>query len=140
MENTYAGFKNGMQLTGHNGYTEPTSAWEFQTLEGAGAICSNTADMMKYLSANIEAKQPFVETHKPRADYGKKSKIGLSWIILNTKDTDLELHFHNGGSGGFRSAMLFSQEHQMGVVVMGNSIQSVDEIGIRIMELIDKKK
>lgn len=140
MNNTYAGFKNDIQLTGYNGFGQSTPAWEFQTLGGAGNIRSCTEDMMQYLLANIEARQPFVETHKFRADFGKKSKIGLGWIIFNIEDTGLELHFHDGGSGGFRSAILFSEEHQMGVIALANSIQSVDEIGIRIMELIGKEK
>lgn len=140
MDNTYAGFKENMQITGHNGYGDPTAAWEQQVLGGAGAIRSNTADMMKYLTANIKAEQPFAEAHTPRADMGKASKIGLAWITLYPEDTDLELLFHNGGSGGFRSAMLFSKDKQMGVVVLGNSVESVDKIGIRIMELIDEKK
>lgn len=140
MNHTFGEYKPQRQVTGHNGYGEPTAAWEDLTLEGAGAIRSSTSDMMKYLITNINEDPPFGETHTPRADYGEKTKMGLGWLTIFPKNTNLELLFHNGGSGGFKSTMLFSKEKQMGVVVLSNSIQSVDGIGIRIMELVDRQQ
>lgn len=139
MINTYAAFKEDTQIAGHNGYGKPTSQWEFQCLHGAGAVRSNTTDLMKYMITNLQAQFPFAETHNHLADFGEKNKIGLAWITIHTKDTNLELLFHNGGTGGYRSALLFSKEKQIGVVVLANSIQSVDAIGIRILELLEKQ-
>jgi len=140
MNNTYASFKDNTQITGHKGNGKPTSAWEFQTFKGAGSIRSSTADMMKYIIANLQSQFPYGETHNPRADFGKKYKIGLGWLTIFPKDTNLELLFHNGGTGGFRTAILFSKEKQMGVIVLANSIQSVDAIGFRIIELLEKQR
>lgn len=139
MANTYADFIDEKQVTGHNGYGKPTSAWELKALKGAGSIRSNTADLMKYMIANIQSKFPFEETHHFKADFDEKTKIGLAWLTIYPKDTNLELLFHNGGTGGFRSTLLFSKETQQGVVVLSNGIHSVDAIGIRIMEFLEKQ-
>ncbi len=140
MQDTYAAYKAQTQIMGHNGYGEPTSQWEIPTLKGAGAIRSNTADMMQYLTANIQNKAPFATTHPCRADFGGMGTIGLGWLTIYPENTDLELYFHNGGTGGFRSAILFSKKQQIGIVALANSIQSVDALSIRIVELLAKQQ
>lgn len=138
MDASFAGYKPNKQITGHNGFGEPTAAWEEQTLEGAGAIRSNTADMMKYLKANLKVSGTIVKSHQViRAD-NAHMQVAMGWHILYPKSNNLELLFHNGGSGGFRSVILISKEHQTGVVILSNCIESVDEIGIRIMEFISE--
>lgn len=139
MDDTYADFIDKKQVTGHNGYGKPTSEWELNALKGAGSIRSNTADLVKYMIVNLQSKFPFEETHNFKADFDEKTKIGLAWLTIFPKDTNLELLFHNGGTGGFRSTMLFSKEKQQGVVALSNGFHSVDAIGIRIMELLQKQ-
>ena len=139
MEHSYVGYREDNQMVGHNGYGDITPGWEKQTLEGAGSIRSTTEDLMKYLIANVNSEQPYAETHAPREDFkgfGQGTKIGLAWLTIYPKDSEIELVFHNGGSGGFRSALLFSKEMDQGVVVLANSIQSVDAIGMRIMKYL----
>ncbi len=142
MNDSYVGYREGHQMTGYNGYGAVTPAWESQTLQGAGSIRATTEDLMKYLTANVNAEQPYAETHQSRADFdgfGAGTKIGLAWLTIYPKDSDLELVFHNGGSGGFKSALFFSKKTDQGVVVLANSIQSVDAIGLRIMEYLDNQ-
>ena len=139
MEHSYVGYRENNQMIGHNGYGDITPGWEKQTLEGAGSIRSTTEDLMKYLIANVNSEQPYAETHAPREDFkgfGQGTKIGLAWLTIYPNDSEIEIVFHNGGSGGFRSALLFSKELDQGVVVLANSIQSVDAIGMRIMKYL----
>ena len=123
-------------IQGHDALGYPTSQWDFQALAGAGAIRSSTADMMKYLIANISNEKPYVDTHHPRKDMSDFQKIGLGWI--SQKNGDLTFTWHNGGTGGFRAFTGFSKENQVGVVVLANSVQGVDEMGVRILEFLAK--
>jgi len=124
-------------IQGHDGSGSPTSQWDLPTFAGAGAIRSNTTDMMKYLVANINGEAPFVSTHAPKKEMSSFRKIGLAWI--NQKKGKLTFTWHNGGTGGFRTFTGFSKEEKVGVIVMANSIQSVDAIGIRILQFLAKK-
>ena len=126
----------GKLIQGHNGSGSPTSQWDLPTLAGAGAIRSNTVDMMKYLVANINEKEAYVLTHAPRKDFSDFQKIGLAWI--SQKNGDLAFTWHNGGTGGFRTFTGFSKTEKVGVVVLANSVQGVDEVGVRILEFLAK--
>jgi len=90
--------------------------------------------------ANLKSQFPYIETHNPRAETERKNKIGLGWVTMYPKDTNLELLFHDSGTGGFRSAILLSKEKQTGVILLANSIQPVDAIGVRIIELLEKQR
>ena len=138
MTNTFIDDADKTMITGHNGYGEPTSPWDLPTYAGAGALRSNTEDMMKYLIANIEKESPFSETHVARASYEDGVEIGLAWGIRKYNDGDLILHSHSGGTGGFRTSIVFAKEQEIGVIVMGNSIQDVSEIALRTLQLVEK--
>jgi len=69
-----------------------------------------------------------------------KTKIGLAWGIISLKKSNLELLAHNGETGGYTSIMLFPREEQIGVVVLANCVKSVDIIGVRILQLLEKQK
>ncbi len=136
LTNSTITLKEGQLIQGHDGLGYPVSQWDFQALAGAGGIRSTTADMMKYLAANISKVKPYVDTHLPRKDMSAFQKIGLGWI--SQKNGDLAFTWHNGGTGGFSTFMGFSKERQVGVVVLANSVQSVDAVGVRILEFLAK--
>ena len=126
----------GQLIQGHDGSSSPTSQWDLPTFAGAGAIRSNTTDMMKYLMANINGAAPYGLTHTPKKDLSSFQKIGLAWIS-QTND-GLDITWHNGGTGGFRTFTGFSKDKKVGVIVMANSIQSVDAMGIRLLQFLAK--
>jgi len=134
MNQSSISIEEGQLIQGHDAAGEPTSQWDFQALAGAGAIRSSTEDMMKYLIANINENEPYVMTHAPRKALSDFQKIGLGWI--SQKNGDLAFTWHNGGTGGFTSFMGFSKEKQVGVIVLANSVQSVDAIGVRTLEFL----
>lgn len=60
----------------------------------------------------------FIENH---------SKIGLGWITNSNKDQSFT--WHNGGTGGFRSFAGFDRKNQKAIILLGNSIYPLDDIG-----------
>ncbi len=136
MDDSCIEIAEGKLIQGHDGSGSATSQWDLPTFAGAGAIRSTTTDMMKYLVANIDEVAPYGITHEAKRNYSRSRKIGLAWII-QTKN-DLDITWHNGGTGGFRTYTGFSKDKKVGVIVMANSIQSVDAIGTRILQLLAK--
>ena len=118
----------------------PTSNWDIPTLAGAGAIRSTATDMIAFLKANLGlTDSPLLEsmrdTHTARASAGSSSmQIGLGWHILSTPEGQI-IHWHNGGTGGYRSFTGFTQDPPRGVVVLTNSGGAGDDdIGFHILD------
>ena len=136
MDNSSIAITEGQLVQGHDALGYPTSQSDFQAMAGAGAIRSSIADMMKYLVANLSNKKPYADTHNPRKDMSSFQKIGLAWI--SQKNDDMKITWHNGRTGGFCTFMGFSKDKNVGVIVMANSTQSVDVIGIRLLQFLIK--
>ena len=114
----------------------PVPNWDLGSLVGAGALRSNVDDMIAYLRANMEGRTPMLETgHAPRISKGHL-EIGLAWHRSPLKSTPAKMTWHNGGTGGYRSFLGFIKEPSIGVVVLANSAESVDEIGIDLLDLL----
>lgn len=135
MKHTYiSGLRNEKNLA--SGYADklPMKAWTWDdqsVITGAGGIVSNAEDMMKFLLAQMDDKNPlskaFALTHLPRSDAGKM-KIGYGWHIR-----DENLIWHNGGTGGFRSFSGFDKTKNKAVVILTNSTTGADDLGFHLL-------
>lgn len=123
---------------GHSVQLRPVANWDLPTLAGAGALRSTINDMLTFVEANLGlSESPLREamdaTHVPRRDFSAPGmQIGLGWVIRGGHGR--ELHWHNGGTGGYRSFLGFDLESQTGVVVLSNSGDSVDDLGFHLLE------
>jgi len=91
--------------------------------------------MMKYLAANMGiVDSPLAQavelSQKLRYKIGKND-IGLAWLTHNSLDGIIV--WHNGGTGGFRSYIGFDKPKKRGVVVLANSQDNADEIGLAVL-------
>ncbi|MBY8822788.1 serine hydrolase [Sphingomonas colocasiae] len=110
---------------GHDAYMRPTGPWSLPTLAGAGALRSTITDMLIFVNAAMNPKSPIAPAMKlataerwPLGAAGRS--IGLGWIIGEPAQ-GRETLFHNGGTGGFRSAMLLEPGRGSAVVVLTNA-------------------
>lgn len=124
---------------GHDQYMRPTGPWSLPTLAGAGAIRSTIADMLIFVGAALDPKSPLAPAMKlataERWPLGASGmSIGLGWII-NQPETGRETLFHNGGTGGFRAAMVLEPARGSAVVVLTNaSVEpSSDDLAMHIL-------
>ena len=118
--------------TGHDESGKPIKPWHMGVLAGAGAINSSGADMLRYLKANMghgnDALQIAMRlTHNPRRGVSKNERIGLAWMTLH--DSQGDVIWHNGMTGGYASFMGFTSDGQLGIVILTNKAQSVDDLG-----------
>ncbi len=109
---------------GHDAYMRPTRPWTLPTLAGAGAIRSTADDMLTFVAAVLDPASPIAPAMKlalaDRRPIAPGSEIGLAWIV-STPQPGLQLLFHNGGTGGFRSAMLLDPARRRAAVVLTNA-------------------
>jgi len=123
--------KNHLAI-GHNGTTAMEN-WDFITLGGAGGIKSTAVDMVKFIKANIiNDNSPINKAMKLSHKTAYKNdtqnfEMGLGWHYNN------DIIWHNGGTGGYRSFAGFVKGMQQGVVVLTNSTESVDDIGLKLL-------
>ena len=148
----------GMTMTGVNmtpemqkylakGYDEkgePSGNWNFDVVEGAGAIRSTLKDMMNYMSFHmgktnkLDFKDGLQLMQKRRFETGMDNiYIGLGWHISETSGGK-QVIWHNGGTGGYRSMIAFMPELQTGVVVLTNQANDVDGIAMEILKYTNR--
>ena len=125
---------------GHNSTRAPVPSWDLTALAGAGAIRSDTVDMLAFVAAHLGytetplAKAMDSMTKVRRSAGGPNTEIGLAWIIQ--KRGDREIRWHNGGTGGYRSFVGYDPKARVGVVVLSNmsTTAGVDDIGMHLLD------
>ncbi len=123
---------------GHDAQRKVVPLWDLPTFAGAGAIRSNTEDMLKFVAANLHTERgamgkAMAFAHAERGSAGGPGAgIGLNWIVQHAgADT---LIWHNGGTGGYHTFAGFQPSTGMGVVVLTNSGNAgADDIGMHLL-------
>ena len=111
-------------------------AWEFDAMAGCGALWSSIEDMQAFLRAVLDpppgelgaAMRLAAETHVP----GRGHEQGLGWIRFTRGPMAGHL-FHNGGTYGFRSALLADPATGRGVVALTSTDRSVDGLAAQVL-------
>jgi CubicO group peptidase (beta-lactamase class C family) len=122
---------------GHNGFGEPTSNWDIPTLAGAGAIRSTVPDMLRFAAASLsDGDEPIHRalraTHAPRRPLDGKARVALNSNV--TEPDDVTVTWHNGGTGGYRTFLGLDLEGRRAAVVLSNTSNSVDDIGLHLLD------
>ena len=121
--------------------SSPAKNWDLPTLAGAGALRSTANDMLRFAAAALGAPgtppalaTAVAEAERPRRDVAANGtmKIGLNWFTSRTGP--VEIVWHNGGTGGYRSYLGLDKAHQRAVVVLTNSGAGVDDIGRHVLD------
>lgn len=120
---------------GHAGQVQVAN-WDIPSLAGAGALRSTAADMLIFVGANMgnvkTSLYPAMQlSHKNSKGQTAGPMVGLGWHI-DTADS-LEVIWHNGGTGGYRTFAGFLKSAHRGVVVLTNSIAGADDIGRHLL-------
>jgi len=111
--------------------------WDNPTLAGAGALRSSVKDMLIFLAANVGLKESSLfeamkVSYEPRFPVGTSMEVGLAWHMSERGD-NLVVE-HHGATGGYWSFAGFILEKQTAVVVLTNTFQDIDEIGLGLLE------
>ncbi len=124
---------------GHTDTGKPIGNWDLPTFAGAGAIRSTVDDMLSYIRANADSaatplSKTLALTHTERhAGPSATTTIGLAWHRTRSR-SGKTIVWHNGGTGGYRSFTGYDEATGEGVVVLTNTSNSVDEIGMYLLD------
>ncbi len=124
---------------GHDADGQPVKNWDIPTLAGAGALRSTSADLLKYLAANLgftpsKLDRAIALSHQMHFQNPENAvgDVGLGWQLQRAD----KLVWHNGGTGGYSSFLGMQPEKKIGVVVLGNtSTDYVTRLGFRLLKL-----
>ena len=124
--------------TGHDWAGNAVKNWDILTLAGAGALRSTANDMLKFVATNLELSESVLSSAMQKTHLAQNQtsmpdlEIGMGWHVLKKHGT--EILWHNGGTGGYRSFIGFDKKKRLGVVVLSNSANDIDDIGLHLLE------
>lgn len=114
------------------GYRGPSRVpwWSLQ-LPGPGGISSSICDLMTYASAFLDppaSLRDAVELATAEHAPGPRP-VGLGWVLQD------DIHWHNGGTGGFRSFVAFHRPTRTGIGILVNShdARAIDRAGFKVL-------
>lgn len=147
MTNSFTNSQNrGNKLVeGRSPEGDVVSNWDFDVLVGGGGIISTTEDLAKFANAQFNLKNKELPlTRKPTFYIDENMKIGLGWHILKSKDGK-EFIWHNGGTGGYSSAMAVDVDNKTAVIILSNvsgfnpNMKNIDKICFELINVTSKK-
>jgi D-alanyl-D-alanine-carboxypeptidase/D-alanyl-D-alanine-endopeptidase len=124
--------------TGHSQQLTPVKNWDLDALAGAGAIRSTVNDMLNYVAAYMDLKPSPLSSAMALARQDRNDttipdmRIGLAWHLLKRPDTVIV--WHNGGTAGYHSFVGFDLKGGTGIVVLSNSANDIDTIGLHFLD------
>jgi D-alanyl-D-alanine-carboxypeptidase/D-alanyl-D-alanine-endopeptidase len=110
---------------GRDEYMRPTKPWHLATLVGAGGLRSTVNDMLKFAAAALDEKSPIGAAMQTALSVRESVVTGetrqtLGWQIGHP-EPGREVTIHNGGTGGYRSALALDRTKNTATVVLTNS-------------------
>lgn len=121
----YQAVDDSRYAQGYNAMNLPAKRWPKFPWPAAGALRSTSADMSKFLLANLGISAPdniikaMQLAQKPQRPATLNFQMGLGWQVLKNGIIN-----KNGGSNGFGSAIVLYPEKKIGVVVLTNRAKS----------------
>ena len=133
-------------LKGHTTKGNPTIHRDYNAFIPAAGIRTNAPDLLHFLKANLSTKTnnlevALSETFIPRlyADPAdNRFMVGWGWIVMPVSDKNKhKMVWQCSEKGGFASFIGFVKESQTAVVVLSNTPNSVDDMGMKILKLLE---
>ena len=122
MMNSCASFEsiNRHLVKGLNPDGRHASNWDLGAMVGAGGILSTSKDLAKFLQAQFDTTNRALHlTQQVTHEDSSGVKVGLGWLISRGNNGN-DWFWHNGGTGGYTSCMLFDPTNEIGIVVLSN--------------------
>jgi D-alanyl-D-alanine-carboxypeptidase/D-alanyl-D-alanine-endopeptidase len=125
---------------GHNAILQPAPLFSsipvYGAMPSAGGLVSTTNDLLAFL-AYVMGYEPsplapsmaaMLRIQRPMDD----SKQALGWVASGSGGD--ELIFHEGGSFGYVSALVWSPVRRIGVVILSNQMRDVSDIARHLLQ------
>jgi CubicO group peptidase (beta-lactamase class C family) len=134
---TLTPFMRAHLARGHNAQGDVTSNWDIPAFAGAGALRSTMNDLLRFARANLaptggRLQRVIQATHVRRLSTGRaEMSVAMGWHIRHANGVDVV--WHNGGTGGYRTWMGFDKSRKVAAIVLTNSTPSNDDLGFELV-------
>lgn len=123
----------------YNEKGQETPLWTFDAFAAHGSLKSSVKDLLTYAKAHFKMPETDLEyalagTRQFTYFNPPDTDIGLAWH-MNLVGDEL-IYWHNGATFGSSSYMAFSPDRKMAVVVLSNTAEPVDSVGLAILNSI----
>jgi CubicO group peptidase (beta-lactamase class C family) len=125
-------------VAGHDANYKPVPEWNIAAeLAGVGGVRASMNDMVKLAEAlagkrETPLKEAIALATKPQRPSGGRNSTGLGWVVHERPDVTVV--WHNGGTGGFRSMIAVNRQAGKAAVVLVDSAQSFDDLGLHLVD------
>lgn len=130
-------------VAGHNFVGKSNEPLHYRTLYASEGLYGSLDNLLKFVYANINSDQdsplknialkmqvPYVSTQM------RNVYACLGWYQIKQAKRIPIVYTHSGRVGGYSHYIAFSPEKKIGIVVMSNSSQRIDDIGIEILSYL----
>ncbi len=126
------------QSSGYDMHLSPVPRASIPSVLGADGMRSTANDLLNFLAANIglvntplaPAMGDMLKTVRP-TQY-EELKIALGWHVATLDG--VEMVWENGRTEGYRAFIGFAPKLRVGVVVLSNAADTIDDIGVHILD------
>jgi CubicO group peptidase (beta-lactamase class C family) len=128
--------------TGHLPSRKRAKNWELASLVAAGALKSTANDLLRFAAACLTREdtplsRAMASARARHRSFAKgKPSLGLGWHLAPLEPNGRVLTHHGGATGGYTSFVGLVDEPKVAVVVLGNSVESVDPLAVRILRAL----
>jgi len=124
---------------GYNEKGQETPLWTFDAFAAHGSLKSTVRDLLAYAKAHFKMPETDLEhalAHTRQFTFFNPpdTDIGLAWH-MNLVGDEL-IYWHNGGTFGSSSYMALTPDKKIAIVVLSNTAESVDSVGLAILNHI----
>lgn len=107
-------------VAGRNAWGQVASNWDMSALVGAGGILSSVSDLAKFVQAQFQQEARALSLSRSTSFIvNKKLNLGLGWHI-SKGEAKQDVHWHNGGTGGYSSCLAMDVEKKTAVIILTN--------------------
>ena len=123
----------------YNKEGQETPVWTFDAFAAHGSLKSTVKDLLSYAKTHFKMPETDLEHALARTRQftyfnPPDTDIGLAWH-MNLMGDEL-IYWHNGATFGSSSYMAFSPDRKMAVVVLSNTAEPIDSVGVSILNSI----
>ena len=123
---------------GYDSHLQPVPHERIPTLLGSGGMRSTANDLLDFLAANIgltpsplaPAMADMLKVKRPTQYLELKAALGWHVATLH----GVEMVWENGRTAGYRAFIGFVPKNRTGVVVLSNASNTIDDIGVHILD------
>lgn len=127
-------------VAGHNFVGQSTSALHYRSLYASEGLYSSLDNLLKFVYLNMEnttnnpLRDIVLQTQIPYVSTQMKNVYAcMGWYQIKQTKRAPAIYTHSGHVGGYSHYIAFLPTKKIAVVVMSNTSQRIDDIGIEIL-------